>query len=61
MWLTFIIAFIVFVFAALALATGLLISGKTIKGSCGGINCGLCKGKSAACKQTEILRDKTAD
>ena len=61
MWLTFIIAFIVFMLAALALAIGLLISGKTIKGSCGGINCGLCKGEPTACKRANMVKGKTAD
>jgi len=43
MWLTFIIAFIVFLLVAVGLAAGLLISGKTIKGSCGGIGCKACQ------------------
>ncbi len=61
MWLTFVIAFIVFVLVALALAIGLLISGKTIKGSCGGINCGLCKDESTACKRADMFKDTAKD
>ena len=61
MWLTFLIAFIVFILVALALAIGLLISGKMIKGSCGGIGCELCKGEPTACKRADIVKDKTTD
>jgi len=63
MWLTFIITFIVFLLAAVALAAGLLISGKTIKGSCGGINCQLCKNstketKTCSAKQVSLPNAK---
>ena len=61
MWLTFIVAFIVFLLVALALAISLLVSGKAIKGSCGGINCGLCKDGTTVCRKVAILKDRTKD
>ncbi|HEV7279384.1 MAG TPA: (Na+)-NQR maturation NqrM [Pirellulaceae bacterium] len=34
---TILIAFVVFALAALAMAVGVIVSGRTIKGSCGGL------------------------
>ncbi len=60
---TFFITFIVFAIVMIAMAVGVLLSNRSIKGSCGGLNdidglrgaCDICEGKKA-CRRRRAER-----
>ena len=60
----FFVTFGVFVFVMLAMAVGVILSNRTIKGSCGGLNdieglkgaCDICEGKKVCRRRREIQR-----
>ena len=60
----FIITFCVFVFVMVAMAIGVIVNNRAIKGSCGGLNaidglkgaCDICEGKKACEKRRKMER-----
>lgn len=61
---TVLIAFVVFALAALAMAVGVIVSGKQIKGSCGGLAGMKDENGDSVClscsRRTEGCRDRSA-
>ena len=60
----FFITFAVFLFVMVAMAVGVLINNRAIKGSCGGLNdidglkgaCDICEGKKACSRRRKMQR-----
>jgi len=60
----FFVTFAVFLFVMVAMAIGVIISNRTIKGSCGGLNdidglsgaCDICEGKKMCRKRRQMER-----
>lgn len=66
---TFVISFFVFAFVMLAMAVGVIISNRSIKGSCGGLNdidglegaCDICEIKSQCKRRRKMQRKALLD
>lgn len=66
---TFIISFFAFVFVVIAMAIGVLINNRAIKGSCGGLNdidglegaCDICEIKSQCKRRKKMQRKALSD
>ena len=54
--MTYLLAFVVVLVIFAAMAVGLILSGKPIRGSCGGLNCKLCS-KPENCPRNRTPRD----
>jgi len=65
----FLVTFAVFVFVMLAMAVGVLINNRAIKGSCGGLNdidglkgaCDICEGKKVCKRRRQMQRKALSD
>ena len=61
---TFFVTFLVFAIVMIAMAVGVLISNRSIKGSCGGLNdieglkgaCDICEGKKVCRRKRQMQR-----
>lgn len=60
----FIVTFAVFIFVMIAMAVGVLVNNRAIKGSCGGLNdieglkgaCDICEGKKVCNRRRQMER-----
>ncbi len=60
----FLVSFFVFAFVMVAMAIGVIVSNRTIKGSCGGLNdieglsgaCDICEGKKKCTRRRQLQR-----
>jgi len=65
----FLITFGVFVFVTIAMAVGVIVSNRAIKGSCGGLNdidglkgaCDICEGKKVCARRKRMARKALMD
>jgi len=65
----FLVTFAVFIFVMIAMAIGVLVNNRAIKGSCGGLNdieglkgaCDICEGKKACKRRRQMQRKALSD